>query len=161
MQGLILPLRGLLFLFSNLTATLLILVSPSKIWFLFSASLDLNSRQLPITIIKTHSTETVCIAWKFAFFWIWQCGTFWVSNVQLHEGTLQLLLVQLLWKPQARWRLGQPCPSCNGVNPSAAGWSCGKACIFLPYHPETLGIGFLGENPPNPRACVLLATVLD
>lgn len=118
--------------FSNPIATLLVLVSPSKIWFLFSASWDLTSRQLPITIMKMCSTETVHTAWKFAFFCIWQCGTFWVSNAQLHEGTLQLLLVQLLWKPQARWRLGQPHPSCAGVNPSAS--SCLKIlklCVLV------------------------------
>lgn len=36
-----------------------------------------------------YSTETVCTAWKFAFFCVWQYEAFWVSNVQLHERTLQ------------------------------------------------------------------------
>lgn len=83
------------------------------------------------------STEIVCIAWKFSFFFIWKCGTFWVSSVHLHKGGLRLLLAQLLWKPGGNWKLGWPCPSWVGVNPSVVrrDLSCAKRCalcIFLP-----------------------------
>lgn len=138
-QGLILPLRDIfLFLYKQpYYLIFLILVSPTKLWFLFSASWDLTSQQLPLTIITMSASEIVCVAWKFAFFFIWKCGTFWVSGGHLHEGRLRLLLARLLWKLWASWSLGQPHPSWVGVNPSAVGWDLGHAercalCIFLP-----------------------------
>lgn len=96
--------------------------------------------------------NSVCVAWKFAFFFIRKCGTFWVSSVSLHEERLRLLLAQLFWKPWASWRLGQPRPCCVGANPSGGTSAvqkdvpCARSCLNS-LEPRVC----LGE-PPLPRA---------
>lgn len=157
-QALVLPLRDFFFccccsfFFSSLV-TLLILISPTNLWFLFSASWDLISWQLPITIIVS-SVEIVC-------------GTLWMSNVPLHKGRLQLLLAPLLWKPGASWGWGSHVPL--GLEWTPLQWDgtwvtqkdvlCASPCLNIlefSVYGAFWGELFLSQTP---RVYVLLATV--
>lgn len=81
------------------------------------------------------STEIACITWKFAFIFIWKCGTFWVSRVRLHEGrlapagTIALETLSKLDAGAAASLLGWKEPLCSGTGPQL----CKKmSCVHLP-----------------------------